>query len=179
MSQTYKCPRCVYTVQLTTHEAAQVGTPICSDCDFDCEPIDNSMLYALAVELGIDSLDELVCDAKIDEAANINIEGLAGQIDYLVEHLGVEALEQKIREQPQSGNAWKPDSHWENHPRFSAEQWRAEAFADNTRLGYLDWVNARLDEQIHQSAAAVSNSSRKRRLGSAQSPSDHATGTKK
>ena len=100
MTQTYKCPQCDYEVQLTAHEAAQVGTPICSEHGCECNPIDTQQLTELAISLGIsdDDLDDLVHDAKSNEASAINNQGVAEQIDYLVEAIGIADLEKRIRE---------------------------------------------------------------------------------
>ncbi len=34
-------------------------------------------------------------------------------------------------------------SHWDNHPEWDVEDWRLEVMHDDTRLGYLDWIEAR------------------------------------
>ena len=40
---------------------------------------------------------------------------------------------------------WKPiESHWEEHPKFRSKDWRYEVENDDTRLGYVDWVNSQL-----------------------------------
>lgn len=100
MSQTFKCPQCDYAVQLTANEAAQVGTPICSECGVECDPIETRPLLDLISALGLeeDALDELVHDAKSGEASNINNGGFTDQVDYLVEALGYADLEKQIRE---------------------------------------------------------------------------------
>lgn len=49
---------------------------------------------------------------------------------------------------PEDQQPWKPASHWEDHPQHTAQGWRAEAYADDTRLGYVKWVNAWLEEQL-------------------------------
>lgn len=36
--------------------------------------------------------------------------------------------------------------HWGHHPVYSAEDWRLEVEAQNTRLGYWDWVKARIED---------------------------------
>jgi len=33
--------------------------------------------------------------------------------------------------------------HWENDPHYPVDDWKAEVANDDTRLGYLDWVEAR------------------------------------
>lgn len=30
--------------------------------------------------------------------------------------------------------------HWGEHPKYSLESWRSEVEADETRLGYWQWV---------------------------------------
>jgi len=37
---------------------------------------------------------------------------------------------------------WKPDSHWDDHPVHTPEDWRIMVGDDDTRLGYVEWVNA-------------------------------------
>lgn len=39
---------------------------------------------------------------------------------------------------------WTPDDPWASHPEFELEEWRSEVRADNTRLGYIAWVNHQL-----------------------------------
>lgn len=36
-------------------------------------------------------------------------------------------------------------SHWDEQPGHPVSDWQAECAADETRLGYLDWVDARID----------------------------------
>lgn len=40
---------------------------------------------------------------------------------------------------------WEPESHWENHPEFTPEDWACEATDNDTRQGYVDWVNSQLE----------------------------------
>ena len=42
--------------------------------------------------------------------------------------------------------AWVPESHWDNHPDHSPEEWRREVEEENTRESYIAWVNSRLEE---------------------------------
>ncbi|MCB7130053.1 MAG: hypothetical protein J3T61_11010 [Candidatus Brocadiales bacterium] len=42
---------------------------------------------------------------------------------------------------------WIPASHWEEHPRFPAGDWAQEALNDDTRLGYVAWVNNHLEQE--------------------------------
>lgn len=100
MPQTYKCPNCDYEVQLEAHEAAEVGTPICSECDVQCELIDIAPLLQLFAELGLsdDALDDLVHESKAGEASTINNGGASAQLDYLVEAWGATDLRAKLLE---------------------------------------------------------------------------------
>jgi hypothetical protein len=41
---------------------------------------------------------------------------------------------------------WNPISHWEDHPDHSREDWGAECAANETTLGYVDWVNTRMSD---------------------------------
>lgn len=43
-------------------------------------------------------------------------------------------------------NYWDPVEHHNDHPDFPADLWLAEVNSDATRLGYVEWVNARLHE---------------------------------
>jgi hypothetical protein len=38
-------------------------------------------------------------------------------------------------------------SHWESNPAYPVEDWRYEVANDDTRLGYLDWVEAKLESE--------------------------------
>ena len=42
-------------------------------------------------------------------------------------------------------NEWKPESHWDDHPDHSVEDWKYEIANGNTRQGYVDWVNSSLE----------------------------------
>jgi hypothetical protein len=42
---------------------------------------------------------------------------------------------------------WNPESHWDEHPQHSRYDWFQEVAADNTRLGYVDWVNHQLETE--------------------------------
>lgn len=37
--------------------------------------------------------------------------------------------------------------HWGEHPYWTAEDWAVEALQGETRLGYWEWVRAKLLEQ--------------------------------
>lgn len=37
---------------------------------------------------------------------------------------------------------WKPDSVWDDHPYFTPADWAIEVQNNDTRLGYVDWVNS-------------------------------------
>lgn len=38
-------------------------------------------------------------------------------------------------------------SHWENHPRYPVADWKYEVENDDTRLGYAQWVAARIEQE--------------------------------
>ena len=40
---------------------------------------------------------------------------------------------------------WEPASHWDNHPDFPVEDWKAEVSNDDTRQSYIEWVNCQLE----------------------------------
>lgn len=42
---------------------------------------------------------------------------------------------------------WQPDSHWEDHPAWPFCDWADECKANDTRLGYVEWVNHCLDQR--------------------------------
>lgn len=35
--------------------------------------------------------------------------------------------------------------HWKSHPIFTVEMWKVEVAADDTRLGYWEWVENQLN----------------------------------
>jgi hypothetical protein len=37
--------------------------------------------------------------------------------------------------------------HWDSHPRFPVDDWKAEVANDKTRLGYWEWVDNKGDEE--------------------------------
>jgi hypothetical protein len=39
--------------------------------------------------------------------------------------------------------------HWENQEDFTVEEWREEVIADDTRLGYREWVEHKREELKH------------------------------
>ena len=41
---------------------------------------------------------------------------------------------------------WNPDSHWDDHDRYTPEEWRFEVVELGTRESYIEWVNSRIDE---------------------------------
>jgi hypothetical protein len=45
-------------------------------------------------------------------------------------------------------NVTEPESCWDEHADYPVADWRHEVAEDNTRLGYIDWVN-------HQQEAAA------------------------
>lgn len=62
--------------------------------------MDKEQLLALAEELGVADngiLDGRVQDEKSREAKDINYDGLAAQIDYLLEVAGADAVEFELR----------------------------------------------------------------------------------
>ena len=36
--------------------------------------------------------------------------------------------------------------HWGEHPEYGLSEWQAEVEEDSTRLGYWEWVDARICE---------------------------------
>lgn len=45
---------------------------------------------------------------------------------------------------------WTPESHWDHPPDFPVNDWMYEVANDNTRQGYVDWVNSQLDAQDNE-----------------------------
>ena len=41
---------------------------------------------------------------------------------------------------------WNPDSFWDDHDQYGSDDWELEVTEGATRLGYIDWVNAQIDE---------------------------------
>ena len=52
-------------------------------------------------------------------------------------------------ENPQDDHEWQPESHWENHPEYTHDDYRHEINDNNTRLGYVDWVNSSILSALH------------------------------
>lgn len=44
-------------------------------------------------------------------------------------------------------------SHWDEDPEFSVEDWQHEVAEDNTRLGYLAWVESQREAAAHDEAS--------------------------
>ena len=36
-------------------------------------------------------------------------------------------------------------NHWDSHPDFPVEDWQYEVANNDTRLGYLDWLQSQLE----------------------------------
>lgn len=53
----------------------------------------------------------------------------------------LEELEQKVERVH-----WAPTSHWDEHPKYLVSEWQLEVEQDNTRQSYVEWVNARIEE---------------------------------
>ena len=41
---------------------------------------------------------------------------------------------------------WCPPSIWEDHPLWHASDWVSEVENNDTRLGYIDWVNQKIEQ---------------------------------
>ncbi len=41
---------------------------------------------------------------------------------------------------------WQPASHWDEHPQFPVDDWKAEVIEDATRQSYVEWVNSNIEE---------------------------------
>ena len=48
-------------------------------------------------------------------------------------------------EVPHFVKGFNPDSHWDDHPDYPASDWMREVGEGDTRLGYIDWVNAEME----------------------------------
>ncbi len=44
---------------------------------------------------------------------------------------------------------WKPASQWEDHDDFTWEDWVREVSEGDTRLGYVGWVNGKLEDEFY------------------------------
>jgi hypothetical protein len=36
-------------------------------------------------------------------------------------------------------------SHWDEHPKYPLEDWKYEVVNEDTRLGYWEWVNSKIE----------------------------------
>ena len=52
-------------------------------------------------------------------------------------------------------NEWKPESHWDNHPDYCVGDWIDEVYDDNTRQGYVAWVNSQMEIAEDDAAADI------------------------
>jgi hypothetical protein len=50
---------------------------------------------------------------------------------------------------------WHPKSIWDDHPTFPVEDWRYECANDDTRLGYIAWVNGKLTDEVDTPMAII------------------------
>lgn len=50
---------------------------------------------------------------------------------------------------------WNPDSDWDNHLDYPASDWIHEVENENTRLGYIDWVNNQIEELMEEGIVSV------------------------
>lgn len=46
---------------------------------------------------------------------------------------------------PDDSEKWEPGSNWDQHHEYPAEDWSHEIQNGDTRLGYHEWVNAKLE----------------------------------
>lgn len=51
-----------------------------------------------------------------------------------------------IKKREATADHWEPDSYWDDHPAWPVEDWVDEVKEYATRLSYISWVNARLEE---------------------------------
>jgi len=40
---------------------------------------------------------------------------------------------------------WQPESQWDEHPDYPVKDWQMEVLNDETRQGYVDWVNTGME----------------------------------
>ncbi len=45
---------------------------------------------------------------------------------------------------------WNPESHWDDHPCYTAGEWMDEVAGEQTRQGYIDWVNSQIESKINE-----------------------------
>jgi hypothetical protein len=47
--------------------------------------------------------------------------------------------------------------HWENHPNYPLDDWKAEVANDDTRLGYHEWVMHKIEADICPTCRRLQN----------------------
>lgn len=88
-----------------------------------------------AALVGISAGDDATLDKVVRFAAGLSATS------------GAEVLLQiKLRPPEGPDMAWRPQDVWERHPVHTVEDWRAAVRDDDTRTGYIDWVNHKLTE---------------------------------
>lgn len=43
-------------------------------------------------------------------------------------------------------------SHWDEHPEYPLDDWKHEVANDDTRLGYMEWIEGREAEEADDEA---------------------------
>jgi hypothetical protein len=46
---------------------------------------------------------------------------------------------------------WTPENHWLEHPVWFVKDWQYEVATSDMRLGYVEWVNAQLEQDDEES----------------------------
>lgn len=44
---------------------------------------------------------------------------------------------------------WNPADRWESHPKYPMSDWRYEVINGDTVLGYVEWVNHKLEDHLN------------------------------
>jgi len=107
--RTWICPECGRAEEVSYDRLAEHGKPACGQCKHDMElqpeaeataddraVVERLVNKADSAGLQPEDLDEMVHDLVSGIAADINNEGVDGQIKYLVKEMGAQDTEREI-----------------------------------------------------------------------------------
>jgi hypothetical protein len=66
---------------------------------------------------------------------------------YLYQNTLINEQKQLLELQQLGYSMWCPESHWDDHDEFEYGDWVTEVRDNDTRLGYVDWVNNQLEAE--------------------------------
>jgi hypothetical protein len=167
------CQECVPEISTTQKSSLirrggkiwPLKTPVCCQCNREI-PIPNKSelsnhivgelelpvhvrekIVKTLVKHGVKTLDDLTKKTLRDLR---RMEGLGEQgLHYLVDALHKKGLSLSATEKGIEIK-WEPDSHWDEHPNWSVEDWKNEISNDDTRQGYHEWVRSKIEQMLEE-----------------------------